>query len=284
MATERLSAADAFEILGDDVRLGILRVLDDSDGAVSFSELRAEVGVRDSGRFNYHLDRLRGHFIRKGEDGYELRYHGRKVVRTVLAGSFTDTAQIGPFSVRGSCYDCEGALEGVYEDERVTISCRDCGERILSVRFPPSGLQGRDPAELMGAYERWSRAQVSAAADGVCLTCSGATEKRLVDAGENLPFEQLPAFECLACTESYVTSFAALALDTSVVEGFYADHGIDLEESPYWDIEPCVTGEYTTIASRDPLQVEVTFPVDDERLVVTLDETLTVVRTVRTMA
>lgn len=281
MSTERLTPTEAFEILGDDVRLDILRALNDADGPLSFSELRNRTGVSDSGRFNYHLSRLRNHFLRNTDDGYELGYHGKRVVEAVLGGAFTDTASVEPFSVEGSCYDCDGALEGVYEDERVTISCTVCAERILSVEFPPSALRGRDPETLMAAYDRWSVARVSAAADGICPSCAGVTRRELVEAPEDLPFDVLPAFECTVCTNRSVTSFAALACRSPSVKSFYADHGVDLEARPYWDVEPCVTGEYTTVSSRNPLAVEVVFPAGDEQLRVSLGDDLTVVQTVR---
>lgn len=284
MSTERLSPAEAFEILGDDVRLAILQALKDEEGPVTFSELRERTGVEDSGRFNYHLDRLRGHFIRRTDDGYELRFQGERVVETVLSGTFTDTATVGPFAVAGSCYDCGGALEGVYDDERVTISCVDCEEQILSIDYPPSALQGRDTEELMAAYSRWSWARVALSADGVCPACGGRTERHLYEPSDDLPFDVLPAFECAVCTNRAATSFAALALRSRVVQSFYADHGVDVDDHPYWDIEPCVTGEYTTVDSRDPVDVEVAFPAGEEVLRVRLDDDLQVVRTVRESA
>lgn len=281
MSSQRLSPAEAFEILGDDVRLSILQALKDDRKPVSFSELRDRADVDDSGRFNYHLDRLRGHFIRRTDDGYELRYHGKRVVETVLSGTFTDTATVGPFSVEGSCYACGGALEGVYDDERVTIRCTDCEERILSIDYPPSALQNRDTEELMEAYRRWATTGMTLAANGVCPSCGGKTERYLYEPDNHLPFEVLVGFECAVCTNRSVTSFASLALRESVVESFYADHNVDVETRPYWDIEPCVTGEYTTVESRDPLDVEVTFPAGDEELRVRLDDELNIVRTVR---
>lgn len=281
MSTERLSPAEAFEILGDDIRLAILRALKDDREPIQFSELRDRTGVDDSGRFNYHLDRLRGHFVRRTDDGYELRYQGKRVVETVMSGTFTDTATVGPFPVEGTCYACEGALEGCYEDERVTIRCTACDERIISIDFPPSALQGRSPDELMAAYSRWSGARMELAVDGVCPACGGRVEWQLFDPESRLPFEVLPSFECVVCTNRAATSFAALALRNPIVESFYADHGIDVTEHPYWDIEPCVTGEYTTVESRDPLDVEVGFPAGEETLRVRLNDEFDVVRTAR---
>jgi hypothetical protein len=56
----------AFRLLSDETRVGILRGLwEASNDAVSFSELRERVGTPDSGQFNYHLGKLREHFVSK---------------------------------------------------------------------------------------------------------------------------------------------------------------------------------------------------------------------------
>jgi hypothetical protein len=75
-------ATEAFATLGNETRLSILLALWEAyepfvaTNAVAFSELRERVGMRDSGQFNYHLDKLRGHFVRKTDAGYELRRAG----------------------------------------------------------------------------------------------------------------------------------------------------------------------------------------------------------------
>lgn len=63
---------DALSVLADETRLEVLRALAEAERALSFSELRKRAGVDDSGRFNYHLERLCEYFIRETADGYEL--------------------------------------------------------------------------------------------------------------------------------------------------------------------------------------------------------------------
>lgn len=72
---------EVFELLGNDIRLRIVRELCTAEPgcAVPFSRLRERVGVRDSGKFNYHLGRLRGPLVEKREDGYALTAAGRAV-------------------------------------------------------------------------------------------------------------------------------------------------------------------------------------------------------------
>jgi len=80
--------SDALELLSDETRLAIVLELA-AEGAVpdddpmSFSTLRRRVGVRDSGRFNYHLDRLRDRYVEHGPDGYRLTSQGVAVAATV---------------------------------------------------------------------------------------------------------------------------------------------------------------------------------------------------------
>lgn len=52
------SVTDALEVLGNEIRVSILRELAEADGPLSFTELRERAGVRDTGKFNYHLEKL----------------------------------------------------------------------------------------------------------------------------------------------------------------------------------------------------------------------------------
>lgn len=72
---------EGFEMLGSNTRLAILLALwqaqdpspppsEQSDPDVSFSALRERVGIRDSGQFNYHLDKLVGTFVEQTDAGY----------------------------------------------------------------------------------------------------------------------------------------------------------------------------------------------------------------------
>jgi DNA-binding transcriptional ArsR family regulator len=81
-----LSSAEAFDVLGHETRLDILRTLADrasesaESSALTFSELREHVDVADSGLFNHHLQRLVGTFVRRTDDGYELGHAGSRIV------------------------------------------------------------------------------------------------------------------------------------------------------------------------------------------------------------
>lgn len=83
-----LPPEQAFAVLGNETRLTILLTLESADGALGYSELKRQVGVYDSGRFNYHLDKLLGHFIDGADDGYRLRDVGRRAAQAVVAETF----------------------------------------------------------------------------------------------------------------------------------------------------------------------------------------------------
>ncbi|WP_254863514.1 winged helix-turn-helix domain-containing protein [Halovivax gelatinilyticus] len=67
-----------FELLSDETRLAIVRELyrhertNPAAPGISFSSLGKRLDVDDSGRFNYHLRRLRGSLVEKRGDRYVL--------------------------------------------------------------------------------------------------------------------------------------------------------------------------------------------------------------------
>lgn len=71
---------EPLEVLGNELRMDVLRTLADADEPLTFTELREAVGVRDTGRFNYHLTRLCRYFVRETTDGYELGHAGNRVI------------------------------------------------------------------------------------------------------------------------------------------------------------------------------------------------------------
>ncbi|MFC4407196.1 DUF7347 domain-containing protein [Haloarchaeobius iranensis] len=77
---EDADAADALDVLAHEHRIAILRALAEADEPLSFSALHARVGMRDSGKFNYHLAKLCEYYVRETGEGYELGHAGERVV------------------------------------------------------------------------------------------------------------------------------------------------------------------------------------------------------------
>ena len=273
-------AAEAFDVLGSELRTTILLALLDA-GPLTFSELRDQVGVADSGRFNYHLDRLTGQFVRKVEDAYHLRYHGYRVAHAILAGTFTETTSFDPVPVEGACRACgEHTLEGAYVDERIRIQCGDCGERVLSVAFPPSAVVERTPEEALDAFERWSRRSADLGRDGVCPECAGRIDIELdPDPPDETGLSPLVRHECDACQWQNWTTVGSQILDHPDVLAFANGHDVEPRARPYWSNDYLVTNRHIEVRSRDPWRIDVTVAAEDVCLVLTLDGDMDVIET-----
>ncbi|MDG5758785.1 winged helix-turn-helix domain-containing protein [Natronococcus sp. A-GB1] len=280
---ECLDPADAFALIGNETRLAILEALWAADERpVSFSELRRAVGMRDSAQFNYHLQKLTGHFVTRREDGYAFKHAGQKVVRSVIAGSFNQQPTLEPFPVTGECFDCGGSLRAAYADEHLAIDCRDCGQCHGEYGFPPGGLNDRTPAEIADAFDQRVRHLHCLAADGVCPECSGRMETGIAESGECcLGVGVRVDHECIQCGHTLCSAAGLRLLDHSTVVRFHDERGVSLDDRPYWTLPWCVSAEYTRIVERDPYRLEVRLPVAGDELRVRMAEDLSVLETSR---
>jgi len=276
--------AEAFSIVASEPRLAILEALWQSDGGpLRFSELRDRIDMDDSAQFNYHLGKLTDQFVRKTDAGYELRHAGAKVVRAVIAGSFTQHPRLEPFPARGECVDCGGDLEARYADERLAVYCHDCGRRHGEYPFPPGGLNDRSREELLAAFDQRVRHLYCLAKDGVCPDCGGRMETTVTQEGEcGLGVSLRADHVCLQCGHSLCSAVGLALLDQSDVVAFHDDHGVDLSETPYWQLDWCVSEEPVAVRSTDPWRLDVAIDLAGERLTATLDGDLQVVATERT--
>ncbi|UPV74175.1 winged helix-turn-helix domain-containing protein [Halorussus limi] len=101
---------DALDVLGNEIRVAILRELAEADGPLSFTELRERTGIRDTGKFNYHLTKLCSYFVREADGGYELGHAGSRVVSAVdPRASAEESGEVAPEETCPVCgdEDCE---------------------------------------------------------------------------------------------------------------------------------------------------------------------------------
>ncbi|WP_435360662.1 DUF7347 domain-containing protein [Haloarchaeobius sp. DFWS5] len=99
--------SDALEVLGNEIRMRILRELADTDEPLAFSELRRRVGVRDTGKFNYHLTRLCEYYVRECHDGgYELGRAGTRVITAADPGRTAVSEADGSAATDETCPVC----------------------------------------------------------------------------------------------------------------------------------------------------------------------------------
>lgn len=268
-----LTPAAAFALLGDPTRLAILRAIWEAPSdVVPFSDLRDRVGVADPGRFNYHIGKLRDHFVRRVDGGYELRQAGLDVVRAVLAGVINEAPVREPTRIGAACPDCGGELLVRY-DGHGTVACEACETVWMHNEFPPAGLVGREGAVLARALDRWTRYRSLLAMDGVCPSCASATTRSLDDTDRGLFVDR----RCTHCEHVSRAPLWALVLDHPEVASFLHDHGVTADDRPFWELA-AIPVESVLENERYRLQ----FSLDDECLHVVLDGDFQVTEATRT--
>jgi hypothetical protein len=306
-----LSPSAAFGLLGNETRVSILETLWDAQAGgetpIPFSALFDRVEYGDSGNFNYHLDRLVGHFVRRGEGGYELRSAGEHVVRAVLAGAITSDPSFEPTEIDANCPYCGGTVEAWYGDETFTARCTVCPGAVgdddqypqgtfLRYEVPPAALRGRTPAEMLAAAHVLYDAKLTAFLEGVCPEC-GAVADRTMDVCPD--HETVDGDACETCgsrhevwvdavcrncrySRRFVAWFAVAT--TPAVVSFFHEHGAPWNRVPFakltWENAHYVDAISESVASSDPLRVRITIDLEDV-LEVVLDEELAVVDVTR---
>lgn len=274
---EGLSPDEAFWLLGDEMRTAILHAVWESSGeGITFSEIRERVGSPDSGKFNYHLGKLAGHFLVKSEDGYRLTQAGREVVRAVMAGTITQRPEMGPVAIDAHCEDCDGALVARY-DEYGIIECGDCGASVMWNEFPPAGLDGRTPEAFAIAFDRWTRTRFGLAMDGICPNCAHEMTTDILNRGIDTDDDVATMHHCENCKyEARVPLFGHVLSHPAVVSFFY-EQGIDVNDVPYWRMRALARDFTEEMISEDPWKAKITIVFEDSELGLTLDDRLDVV-------
>jgi len=282
---ETVDPEDAFGALSDGTRIEILRALwDAEDHELSFSELREAVGMRDSGQFNYHLDKLTDRFITKTDDGYRLRLAGIQTVGALLAGAYTMDGSVDPFEVDAACPSCGSSMTFQYDDEWVTIDCDECP---VSSDFgvPPGAFEGYGVDEFPVVAERYGRTLIRQVGNGFCPYCEGRvrptvelahdadqSSREVPDHLENVPTVE---YTCDRCEETLTVDLGFSLLEHPAVVSFYYDHGVDVREASIWRFG-ALSNDRSWITDRDPFRAVVTYPAGDEELRLTVDDELNV--------
>ena len=300
-----LSPDEAFSVLGDQARLGILRALAAADGPLAYAELYDAVEYDDSSNFSYHLDKLVGHFVRKTDDGYRLYDAGRRVVEAVVSGAVTDTTVVEPTETEKQCPFCGAPVAVGFQHGRVEQSCTECpgllrfagsdGRRFTeygSLGFfllPPAGVQGRSPQEMLEAAWTWRHADFLTDSAGVCSRCSARLETS-VDVCEN---HDADAGVCDECERRYALMFdlycpncdydpnsiaPGILLANTELLAFLTTRGINPFAPESLNRTSQAIAQYDEeVVSTEPFEARLTFTADGDSITLTLDEDLSVV-------
>lgn len=295
-----LSPGDAFGILQNEVRLAVLRVLwDATETPIPYNQLEERLPV-DTDNFYYHLDQLVGHFVHRSDEGYELRYAGEEVVRAIVAGTITEDLSLAPMEIGSRCPYCGSNITIQYLDERFTARCTGCegvvrGDgvprgTIMSYGFPPAGVLGRSPDELLEAAHVLYDSKMTAMLKGVCPECAGTVDHTLLPCEDH---ERATDGLCDACDSRFAVwtthtceecgyervfvPWFKLLTEPAVIAFLY-DHS-DFDRSiPFskltWKNAPYIRSITQSVVSTEPLRIRVSFPIEDAHLAVEIDEKL----------
>lgn len=267
---------DAFSLLGNETRIGIIQALGETpDEPLSFSELQCRTDVADSGQFNYHLNQLVGSFVRRTDDGeYKLTFAGSRVIGALISGRFNQRGAEISFELDSTCSVCGASLMAEYEREHVTISCPSCDDQISSFGFPPGAFENRTREELIHAFAGWIRSHLLAVHTEICLNCASELTGTVTEDSEYVEEKKIGIeHHCERCGDHTYSSVGVYLLNHPTVIAFHHEHGIDLSETPVWEL-PWLREEEITVLSREPWQVKFAFELDGDRLELEVDEEL----------
>lgn len=302
---ETLPPDDAFAALGNETRVDILRVLGEHGDPLPFSELYDEIDLRDSGQFNYHLEKLVGHFVRKTEEGYALERAGRRVVEAILSGAVTDDTSLEPTVIDENCDICGAPVEVSWQDGSVDLFCTECDGRYGSrdesdkngylgrLPLPPAGLRNRSAHEVARTAWIWTNVEIMAMASGICPRCSAPidSQRSVCDDHDTTSglcsechgyYEVGVRFTCTNCIyESGGAAVLALLSNTHLLD-FLTDNGYNpIEPDSFRRVSELQMDYDESVRSRDPFRAQFAFTADGDTLALTVDETLSVVDTTR---
>ena len=304
-----MSPEGAFAVLGNEIRLDIVRVLWNADAAheyddvsdtaetISFSELRRRVDIDDNGKFNYHLSQLVPHFVRQTDDGYRLSGAGKQIARTVIAVSGPETIDFSADLDR-DCPVCAAPLTATYEDQWLRISCTGChglfGDKapdgaIFFSNYPAAGLADRSLEEAFETGFYRCMLDITYMMRDVCRECAGPLSASISvcdthRTGEGDPcsncgtrFPVWAEMRCDTCGFAKRLPVEAFAMGLTPVIGFLDHLGIDILAPSFGDVADLPQNRFETTVAKNPFRVTVTIQSEAEMLSVSLDHEMTVV-------
>jgi hypothetical protein len=276
------SLTKGIELVSHSVRAEILIALaeriqeDPRDQALRFAQLRKRVGHDDPGNFNYHLQRLRGNLVEKRDGGYQLSDVGHHFVAILLSGRFDPDTRLEFPDVKTRCLVCGTSSEITYRDGMLRTMCDDGHSTVLNVG--PELLDSHPVSEALNIAFRRTLLEAKSMTDGVCPHCEGATAGT-VTREEDKPVSVLYEWVCENCGTFLQHSAGGSVLFHPAVVSFCYRHDVDVFERA-WDVMARDV-ESGGVKSEDPLNVRVAIRLGDDTLVVTLDDTATVVDVAR---
>lgn len=262
-----------FELVTEETRASILGTLarqqaeHPHDPAMAFTDLREAAGIRDSGNFNYHLDKLQPGYVKRTDEGYALTYAGMSLVGTLRAGVGAETTR-SPVALDATCRICGTELTASYEDGLISVTCEN-DHRYPQDGLPPNAVAGRTLEEAVALQTRRTQHYCELVREGVCPDCFDDVKRDHRVLNEPRASHVIVA-TCEGCGMVSSAPVGMYLLREPAVVGFYHDHGVDVTRTPFWALELPIVDP--TVVAEDPLHLSLSVERDGERLTMTVDE------------
>lgn len=302
-----LAPGDAFNVLGNETRMEILRILAEAEAPLSFSDLYDRGSVADSGNFTYHLDKLLGHFVEDTGDGYTLRRAGERIVEAVVSGAVTETPVMEPTEIEWPCILCGSSMIASYREEWVAVSCPQCSGLLEGsntddplakeqldqgylggASLPPAGLEDRDAENVFQAALAWDFIERITLSNGICPRCSAAVDRTLTvcedhDSSDGLcehcnrEHQELCEVRCPNCHLEREMILPSAVHGYPRVLNFVTEHGFNPVVPTKSQWESMSETYEVDVPSTDPIEARITYTLDGHLLSLTVDEDLEVI-------
>lgn len=284
---DHLDSIESFDVLSDERRMRILLALSDEmrddrqNPSLKFSELRKRAGIRDTGNFNYHLNKLMDElFVEKTDGGYRLTPIGLKTVGTVLASSYQGEVS-REMDLSDDCPLCDGELKATYKKGLLRVKCvNHPSEHVFENPMPLGGIEGKTTDEIVKLMTITTQYYMELALENTCPMCYGGIDIGLRTT-ENDEMPYMVGTVCDRCGARIEFPVRACISRYPEVVSFYHDHGINIHERPYWASDFWGKGNIEVV-SEEPLRLHVTLSIDDDELELLLDDNADRVETKRT--
>lgn len=154
--------------------------------------------------------------------------------------------------------------------------------------FPAAGLANRTPAEVLeqGVYK--CMLDIAYLIHGVCRECAGPISSAVSVCDDHLngagpacedcgsPYEVWVNQQCERCGLAKRLPVEMLTMGLAPVISFFYEHGVDVFQPSYEELDVLIDKLYSTSVENDPLRIHVTIETETAELTVTLDDTMTV--------
>lgn len=293
-----LAPDEAFSVLGNETRLGILQTLAEAESPLTFSELYDRIEYDPSTNFSYHLQKLEGHFVQKTDQGYELGQAGTRVVQAVLSGTVTESPRLERTRIDHRCEFCGAPTEISYTGGILGLYCTECSSAateswpdefqgfIRGQPLPPAGLQSRTADEIYRTAAVRGYLQGVSIANDICPECSAPLDYSIDKCNDHQHeadfceacgrrWPVLVVNRCTNCTIEGGIRLRTYVLTSVEVLAFLTTHGMNPlapSKEPWAELD----AYYETVRSMEPFEVRVTISVDGDAISVSVDEELSV--------